>query len=258
MKWGILIVSIFLLACTCIEREQAKEERKDKNLEEMKSKMMESNPEACMKRFYESETLPFPEKPSLKDEKNFKILVVSDMHNRKIIEPGYDFTVTCGDNVAHGYESEYQDLQDDIYFTVGNWEVANNGWEYWKKYVGYSNHYYWEIGSLCLISIDTGSACLCECQQQWLRKVLENTKCSNKIILTHINIILYYDNITLKNICEEYGVQLCVFGNQHNYFYTRENDVDYLNLNDYWEGGENTLLKVMINNDKMKWILKNN
>lgn len=211
-------------------------------------------------RFTESEVLGPPAKPIV-NEADFDFLVIADMHNKYFATTLYDFVMIAGDSTLNGFEKEYravQDLQSNFYYAIGNHELDNGGWQYWKQYIGYSTHYYWEIGSLCLIVMDTASVCyndgdFGDLQYDWLEDVLENTTCPNKVIITHINMMKLYGQSRLADLCIDYDVKAFVSGHTHNYAWDLVGDTRCFTLNDYNEGGSGTYLKIFVVGNTLTW-----
>jgi 3',5'-cyclic AMP phosphodiesterase CpdA len=156
----------------------------------------------------------------------------------------YAFVVFVGDDTNTGSESQYQAfsgwanaLKDSgsayikWYSAVGNHDLYNGGWSYFKKYLGPS-FYRLTAGSFSIYFVDSGQGTLGNYQIDALRSAFASDP-KPKIVVSHYPIYggaseLYYYRLAnprevaeLLDLFGRYDVKLIIAGHYH--YYVHEN-----------------------------------
>ncbi len=222
-------------------------------------------------RFRENETLNNIKPPSLSNNKNFSFIVITDTHyykeqlnyikdieNRKN-ELNIDFIIVNGDIVQSGLKSQYDLAKEDfnnssipIYTTIGNHDIYNNGYLFYKEYFG-RTVYDFKIDELHLIFLDTANGTLGDLQLKYLEKILKESDCKKKIVFTHYNFLeeelnsftsySYTDEIyKIFYLFEKYNVSFSVSGHIHKFNLITIKGITYISLVNKAGTNNNTLI----------------
>ncbi len=232
-------------------------------------------------RFSERGSLNGFTAPAIADTNNFSFVVMTDTHYDrsqlgyfKYIEDhkaewGISFIVVTGDLVQNGDKFSYQLLKDDIakitlpvYPAIGNHDIYNNGFDYYKKYFG-RTVYRIIIGQTELIFLDTANGTLGEGQKAWLESRLENSSCKNKMIFTHYSPIdMEFESPTsmsypeeayyIFDLCDRHNVDYYICGHLHAYHNEEIRGTNYIVLSNRAKGTD-SLLKVSVENGELKY-----
>lgn len=210
-------------------------------------------------RFKENQSLKEIKSPSISNTKEFSFLVICDTHYYKH-QLNYikdienkkdyfkiDFIIVNGDIVQSGLENQYILAKEDfnnssipIYTTIGNHDIYNNGYNFYKKYFGRSV-YDFKIDDLHLIFLDTANGTLGKLQFDYLENILKNSKSQKKIVFTHYNLVenefnsftsySYSDEVyKIFSTFEKYNVNFCISGHIHRFILTNIRGTTYISL----------------------------
>ncbi len=111
------------------------------------------------------------------------------------------FVICLGDIVEHGWEEEYKEYasfvqkiesilgEKTVYTTVGNHDLYNNGWQFWKKYVNTeflldSSFFTFKTKNFYWYFIDSASGTLGSSQFKYLKSKMQNDE-GPKLVFSH-------------------------------------------------------------------------
>ncbi|HOJ63036.1 MAG TPA: metallophosphoesterase [Spirochaetota bacterium] len=222
-------------------------------------------------RFKENQKLPPINPPSLINDKEFSFLLITDTHyykeqlnyikdiEAKKDEFKIDFIIINGDIVQSGLKSQYELAKEDfknssipIYTTIGNHDIYNNGYIFYKEYFGKSI-YDFKIDTLHLIFLDTANGTLGSLQLKYLEDILKNSNSKNKIVFTHYNLIeeefgsftsySYSDEVyKIFSLFEKYNVNFCISGHIHSFYLTEIRGTTYISLTNMASSSNNHII----------------
>jgi 3',5'-cyclic AMP phosphodiesterase CpdA len=157
-------------------------------------------------RFRESEGLTAPTLATPPaDPDHFSFAIVGDLHIQKadtsrlqrVITAagaeGDSFFIFLGDIVDQGKEEDVKAFRDTLtaaswdakaFPVIGNHDIFEDGWTFWKKYNGPS-HYTFTAGNSRFIVLDTADGALGDDQRRWLVSELEKPAPANTFLLSH-------------------------------------------------------------------------
>ncbi|MFA6856010.1 MAG: metallophosphoesterase [Treponema sp.] len=173
------------------------------------------------------------------------------------------FVLCLGDVAEHGYESEIADYNTfcskirkyniEVYSILGNHDLYNGGWQYWKKIIKpETSFYHFKTNNFSWYFLDTGNGTLGSHQYSVLIDALENDN-APKVICMHYPLYaqghFYFclqDSIE-RNLLIAYfadsNVRLVLDGHTHQYNYTDLGFIEY-NVPGFLEKGRWALVKV--------------
>lgn len=173
------------------------------------------------------------------------------------------FVICLGDVAEHGYESEMKDfnaLADkvraygiQVYSVLGNHDLYNDGWQYWKEivYPG-TSFYHFKTDGFSWYFLDTGNGTLGTHQYSLLIDALQKDS-SPKIVCMHYPVYaqghFYFclQDTTERNLLISYfadnNVKLLLDGHTHDYNYTDFGFVEY-NIPGFAEDGQWALVTI--------------
>lgn len=173
------------------------------------------------------------------------------------------FVLCLGDVAEHGYESEMKDYNafcdkireygPEVYSVLGNHDLYNDGWQYWKKIVyPKTSFYHFKTNNFSWYFLDTGNGTLGTHQYSILIDALESDS-SPKIVSMHYPVYaqgkFYFclqDTIE-RNLLISYfadnNVKLLLDGHTHEYNYTDLGFIEY-NVPGFLEKGQWALVTV--------------
>lgn len=147
--------------------------------------------------------------PDPTNKKQYSVLLLTDVHLGKAnsakesaffdwlyqLEEKPEFCLVLGDITDHGFEHEYQlyqafskkieEMGIPVYGLVGNHDLYNGGWRYWKKYVfPYAASYRFHTDSFSWYMLDTGNGTLGNIQLHNLEWAMKNDPLK-KLVFTH-------------------------------------------------------------------------
>jgi predicted phosphodiesterase len=211
------------------------------------------------RRFEENNSLPPVNDLSVPP--NFSFIVISDTHVKdenhiklealpgKII-PTDRFVITCGDNTQDGAEENFKVFKRYLaatglpcYTTIGNHDIYNGGWAYYRTLLGRSCYTFKVGDNLRMVVFDSANGTLGAPQKEWLANILRTKTESRCLVFTHfqffapnIDIVQQYTDekeiYYLMHLFTTYGAN-CVFaGHAHEFYDKTVNGVRYLTLDD--------------------------
>jgi predicted phosphodiesterase len=196
-------------------------------------------------KFFDNFSYIKVEKPVM-NESNYSFVICTDTHygsntensffqNLESKNFGCDFCIILGD-ITQGseanqwllYLSDIKNLSIPVIAIVGNHDVVSSRWQ---RFMALCNRtdFYFEIGNILYLFIDSSSNAYGDLQLRWINNVLSKTTCTQKIIFTHC--LNGTAGTELNTICQTYNIDLVIKGAMHQMLDEYTNGIHYITVN---------------------------
>lgn len=171
-----------------------------------------------------------------------------------LIASGDKAVLFGGDSVQNGARDDFLLFKNDAlalglpcYFALGNHDIYSGGWTNYRDLLG-RNYYRFLAGPAEVFVFDSASGTMGAAQKDWLEKALKASTRSQKIVVTHFNLVnplitelqQYTDPeeiAYLMNLFETTGVDLVLMGHAHQFDDRTIRGVRYLSGQDFVDDG---------------------